>query len=132
MSYENILFSSDLDAFRSNGEEYTASITFSGTLGGGTTQTQTTSITVDAPDFYQVLYDNSIQHSGGYRDMSLEDVTFVVETTTPIELSAQLSVSISGDTVTFTGIVFNAISSSVSLQTTTINFRFIAYESTLI
>lgn len=132
-SYANRIFSSDLDAFRSDGVIQTRSITFSGSVAGGATATRTaTAFTLTNLDFYQVLFDNSVYSSGKWRDMELEGGTLVHETTTPSDLSAWFTPVISGNNLTITVTLFNPNAGSVTLQSTTINFRFVAYDSTLL
>jgi hypothetical protein len=127
------MYSSDLDAFRSDGVIQTRSVTFSGVVGAGMVQSKTTStFTLANLDFYQVLFDNSFYHSGKYRDMSLEGGTFVLENTSPVELSVWFEPKINGNTLTITAKLFNPADYDVTLQTTTLNFRFVPYDSTLL
>jgi len=132
MDYSDRQFSSDLSAFRSDGTVYTDSITFSGSITKGSSQTKTSSgITVNDLDFYKVLYDNSIYSSGKYRDINLEPVTLVYDTTSASELSAELSVKLTGNTITLTGTITNPYSATATLQTTTINVRVVIYDNTI-
>ncbi len=131
--YDNRMFSSDLDAYRSDGVVYTDSITFSGNLGASASLTETsTGITITDLDFYQLLFDNSDKHSGKYRDIQLEDGTLVLETTHNSELTVRLTMVITGDVLQVEGTILNAYAGTVALTTTTINFRLVAYDSTLL
>lgn len=133
--YDNRLLSSDLDAFRSDGTEQLLDITFSGNISGGGTQTQTTSwYDLTDMDFSQVLYENSRRGAGEWRELAKEDVTNVLETTGSTYLSAGLyaEVDSANERIRFHGIVFNAYAGVRALQSTTITFRFVAYDSTLL
>jgi hypothetical protein len=133
MSFANINFSSDLNAFRSDGVVYETSITFSGTLTGSGSQTQTSSgITISNLDFYQVLFDNSQKSAGKFRDISMDNATFVRETTGSTDLVAQLRVNVVGDVLTVTGVLINAYSNNRAIQSTTVNIRVVTYDSTLL
>lgn len=131
--YDNRGYSTDLDAFRSDGNVQTRSVTFSGTLAAGSVQSKTTAIfTLSGLDFYQLLFDNSYYHSGKYRDMSLEDGTNVLETTSSTPLYVGFEPKVSGNDLIITAKLFNPYADDVSLQSTTINFRFVTYDSTLL
>lgn len=131
--YSNILTSTDLDAYRSDGVIYNDSLTFSGTLGGSDSQVKTTTgFTIPNIDFYQLLFDNSQKHSGKWRDMNLESRTLILETTSSSELTALIQSTISDNVLTVKAEVFNAYSTSVTLQTTTLNFRFVGYDTTIL
>lgn len=132
-SYDDRMFSSDLDAFRSDGVVQTRSITMSGMVGAGAEYSQTTSaFTLTDMDFYQILFDNSHYHSGKFRDLTLENGTYILENTSPLELSAWFEPKLNGNDLTITLKLFNPSAIPVTLQSTTINFRFIAYDSTLL
>lgn len=132
-TYTNRLTSSDLDAYRSDGTVYTDSITFTGTVAGSGSQVKTsTGIAVTDLDFYQILFDNSTHHSGKWRVMTLEGSTFVFASSTSTEEIASLTPKISSGVLYIVGEVFNSSSSSETLQDTTINFRLVAYDSTLL
>lgn len=128
--YDESLINSDLDAFKHEGVVRTAAVTLSGSLGAGARTTQTATLTIPNPDFSQFLFDNDQKHSGKFKNLSLEGITMVNETTSPSELTCGLNVSISGDQVVLSATLFNPYSGSVNLQTTTINFRYIPYEAT--
>lgn len=132
-SYDDRMFSSDLDAYRSDGNVQTRSITFSGTVLAGQVSSQTTSsFTLSNLDFYQLLFDNSYYHSGKYRDIALENGTFVLENTSPSPLNAWFEPKINGNSLTVTAKLFNPYAYDVAVQSTTLNFRFVAYDSTLL
>lgn len=133
MTYSNRLVSSDLDAYRSDGVIQTRSITFSGSVGAGATKTVTaTAFNLTDMDFHQILFDNSVHSPSKYRDINLEWGTFITESTFGSELVAYFSPYISGSTLTISATLFNPYASSITLTSTTINFRFIAYDSTLL
>ena len=133
MTLDNRLISSDTDAFRNNGTIYTDSITFSGNLAASSTQTQTSNgINVANMDYFQVLYDNSIQSSGKFRDIGLENRTYILETTGNSYLLIVLRINVISGVLTITGTVLNAYSSIRALQTTTINIRVVAYDNTIV
>lgn len=131
--YSSRLTSSDLDAFRSDGIEYTDTLTLSGTLAGSSTVTATgAGIVMPNLDFYQVTYENIITHSGKWRDIALEPVTTLNETTFGSDISAFLTVTVANGVLTVRAIALNPYGSSVALQSTTINIRVVAYDSTLL
>lgn len=133
--YDNRITSSDLDAFRSDGTVQTLSIEFTGIIGAGSTQTKETAwYTLTDMDFSQVFFENNQKHSGKWRDLSKEDVTFVLETTGSTNLSAGLYSEIDAvnDRIRFIGKLFNAYINNRALETTIITFRFVAYDSTLL
>ena len=131
--YDNRMFSSDLDAFRSDGVVQTRSVIMSGTVAAGAEYSQTTSaFTLTNMDFYQLLYDNSYHHSGKYRDVTLEGGTFIHENTDGGELNAWFEPKLNGNSLTITVKLFNPQAYPLSLQSTTINFEFVAYDSTLL
>jgi hypothetical protein len=132
-AYDNIMASTDLDTYRSDGEIHTRSVTFSGSLAGGAEIVQTTSAyTLTDQDFNQVSFDNSFYSSGKFRDIALEYGTYVLETTTSTPLIVIFEPQITGDSMTIRCVLKNPYSGSVDLQSTTINFRFTAYDSTLL
>jgi hypothetical protein len=131
MSYANRQFSSDLSAFRSDGIVYTGSITFSGTIAvGGSITVDSATISVANLDYYKLQYDNSIYSPGKFRDVEMEFQTSVSETTTPSVLTAIMTVLLSGNDLKLRGVMLNPYSSVITLQTTTINFRVVAYDAT--
>lgn len=130
--YDNRLFSSDLTAFKSDGTYYTGSITFSGTLGASAEQIKYTDYTtLDGPDLSHIVYDNSAKHSGKWKDMILQPNSLVAETTFASDLAVILSAEISGNQIRMKARLLNAYGSSVSLQSTTFNFKYVGYEDTL-
>lgn len=132
MDYSDRQFSSDLSAFRSDGTVYTDSITFSGSILKGASQTKTaTGITVPDLDFYKILYANSIYSANKYRDINLEPVTLVYDTTSASELSAELTVILTGNTITLSGTITNPYAATATLQTTTIAIRVVVYDNTI-
>lgn len=132
-SYANRLFSSDLDAYRSDGNIQTRSVTFSGSIGAGAQITRTTSdFTLSDVDFYQLLFDNSVYSSGKFRDVNLEGGTLIHETTGGSDLSAWFQPKVNNGVLTVTVNLFNPNAGSLTLQSTTINFRFVPYDSTLL
>lgn len=125
-------FSSDFDAFKSNGEILDLSITFSGTLGASAMMTRTTSTTISNPDFYQIQFDNSTTHSGKFRRLDLEGgQTLIFESSGGQYLVAIMNVVISGSTVTITGSLLNQYNTGVNIPAAVINFKFIPYISTI-
>lgn len=129
--YDNEILDSDLDAFKQSGI-LTASITFSGTLGVGVEQDQlSASVPLSSVDFAQILFDNSIKHSGKFRDLSLESATMVHENTRASELQANLYLKVIDGAIQFGGSIVNPYNGSVTLQSTTINFQYIPYEATV-
>lgn len=131
-NYDKKLFDSDLDAFKNSGVILSSSLTFSGTLGGNGIQTQvSTPVIIPEPDLVKILFDNSIQHSGRFKDLALESgLTSVHESTTPTDLTAVLNIQVVGNQIMVVGTIFSPYSTPVSLQTTTINFRFLPFEAT--
>lgn len=130
-AYDNHLLNSDLDAFKNSGVIKDASLTFSGTVGAGAEQIQQTTITVENPDYAQILFDNSNKHSGRFKSMQIVAYTLVFESTNGSELGVDLTLRISGSQVTVHGRLFNPYSIPVALQSTTINFKYIPYEGTI-
>lgn len=130
--YDKHLLNSDLDAFKNSGVIQTASLTFSGVLGGGAIMTQNSGIiTVPSPDLMTILFDNSFYHSGKFKNLSLElGSTSVEETTTPGVLIAVIDAKVSGNTIQMVGKLFNPYATPVNLSSATINFRFVPYEAT--
>lgn len=129
--YDNEVFNSDLDAYKNSGQIRTASLTFSGTVGGGQAYSASTSLTLtDIPDLTQILFDNSIQHSGKFKNLILEGVTLIFETTSSSYLTIGLSARINGNVIELRGDGFNPYAGAVALQSTTLNFRYIPYEAT--
>lgn len=130
--YDKQLMNSDLDAFKNSGIVQTASFTFSGVLGGGAIMTQSSAIiTVPSPDFMTIIFDNSVQHSGKFKNINLETgQTAINETTTPGIVLAIIDAKVSGNTIQMIGTIFNPYATPVTLQVTTINFRFMPYEAT--
>lgn len=129
--YDNNLMNSDLDAFKNSGTIQAASATLSGNLGAGQRLTVTTTpITVTSPDFAQFLFDSSTKHSGKFKNIVLEQVTMVYESTNLSELTCELAIIITGTQVSFSASLFNPYAITVALQSTTINFRYIPYEAT--
>jgi len=131
--YSSKLISSDLDAFKNNGAVLTASFTVSGSPTKGQRLNFTTgAIVVPDPDYYQILYDNSQRHSGKFRSLSLENGrTYIYETTSPSYLGLEMTTVMTATTIEIKGSVFNPYGSTVALQSTVINFRYIPYEATI-
>lgn len=129
---DNVLHSTDLDAFKFSDTEF-GSVTFSGTLAASAQLTvQTDLIPVSGGDFSQILFDNSVNHPGKYKDVSLEEpLTLVHESTRNSELSVELYLNI-GSTGTIIGaIIFNPYNVPVSLDSTTLHFIIVPYQSTI-
>jgi len=125
-----ILIDSDLDAYKNAGQIKTASLTISGTLGGGAAASWTTSLTATSPDMGQMIFDNSIQHFGRYKSMQLVPYTMINETTNGSLLSGIITQIINGNNITIKVDMMNPYSGAVNLQTTTLNFRYIPFEAT--
>lgn len=129
--YDGEVFNSDLDAYKNSGQIRTGSIVFSGNVGAGAAYVATTFITLASiPDLTQILFDNSVQHSGKYKNLILEGNTLVHESTNNSVLTVTLSARVSGNVVQLRGDGFNPYSVTVSIDSTTINFRYIPYEAT--
>lgn len=130
--FDNDIMNSDLDAFKNSGAIRTASFTFSGVIGAGQAASRTTSpITVESPDFAQILFDNSAYHSGKFKNVALELDTMVHETTMGSDLGIVLSSRVVGNQIFIQGDMFNPYNVPVTLSSTTINFQYIPYEATL-
>lgn len=131
--YANRMFSSDLDAYRSDGEEQSRSIIFDGTVGAGDEKSvQAVPLAYDDQDFHQISFDNSVYSSGKFRDVSLESGTMVHETTRDSDLVVEFEVKLNGDNLVISGKLFNLYDETITLQSTTINFKIVAYDSTLL
>jgi hypothetical protein len=129
--YDKDIFNSDLDAFKESGIQ-TASVTFSGTVAAGQeVDLATAPLTVDGLDFSQVIFDNSFYHSGKYRNLSLENATMINEITNGSQLQANIGMKVVGNQIQFIAQIFNPYSVAITLSTTTINFIYIPYQSTL-
>lgn len=126
--YDDQIFNSDLDAFKTSGAIKVGSIVLSGNLAGGSTTTFTETFSVANLDLFEILFDSSTKHSGKYRSAKLERYTLIYETTNASELTALLEISVSGNTVTIGARLFNSYAATVTLQTTTLNIRLIPYE----
>ena len=130
--YDNVMISSDLDAFKNSGSIQTAALVFGGSIGAGAEIDQTAVLTLtEAPDFYEILFDSSTKHSGVFKSMRIGPYTLVHESTRDSELGVDLTVIVSGNTITIKGALFNPYDTAVTLDTTTLNFRYIPYESTI-
>lgn len=131
-NYDNQVFNSDLDAYKNGGQVRTTSITFSGTVGAGAAYSAVSPVlTLDqTPDIAEILFDNSVMHSGKFKRLPLEQVTLVNETTFGSQLTIVLTIRIVGNTIQLRGDGFNPYSSAVNLQAMTVNFRYIPYEAT--
>jgi hypothetical protein len=130
-AYQKDIFNSDLDAFKQSGIK-TGSVTFSGVVGAGQEIDLATSpLAVDGLDFSQVLFDNSYYHSGRYRNLSLENATMINEVTNGSQLQANVGMKVVGNQIQLTAQLFNPYAVAVTLSTTTINFIYIPYQSTL-
>lgn len=128
--YDNQLLNSDLDAFKNSGSIQTASLSFSGSLSAGQMITlQTTPLDVTSPDFAQFLFDNSVKHPGSFKNLVLEGITLIGENTFTSDLACDLNVIVDNNKIKFTATLFNPYSSSITLQNTTLNFRYIPYEA---
>lgn len=127
---DKIIIDSDLDAYKNAGQIKTASLTISGTLGAGAAASWTTSLTATSPDMGQMLFDNSIQHFGRFKSMTLVPYTMVDETTNNSLLLAIITQIINGNDITIKADVTNPYAGAVNLQTTTLNFRYIPFEAT--
>jgi len=78
----------------------------------------------------QMVFDNSIQHFGRFKSMTLVPYTMVNETTNGSQLSVIITQIINGDNITIKADMMNPYSGAVNLQTTTLNFRYIPFEAT--
>lgn len=132
-AYDNRMVSSDLDSYRSDGAVHLRSVTFSGTLGAGAETTRTTAAyTLTDQDFQQILFDNSKYSSGKFRDIALEYGTYLYETTSSTEIITTFEPRITGDSMTIRCVLKNPYDYDIDLESITINFRFVAYDSTLL
>lgn len=129
--YSKSMINSDLDAFKNSGAVLTAAISFGGAIGAGSEHVRTAQITVASPDFAQILFDSSTKHSGKFKSLQLSPYTMIHESTRDSELGCDLTIIVSGNIVTLRGSVFNPYDTTVSLDATTINFRYIPYEATI-
>lgn len=129
--YDNEVFNSDVDAYKNSGQIRTASLTFGGSVGAGAAYSATTSLALtDIPDLTQILFDNNVQHSGKYKNLVLEGITLVHESTRNSYLTIVLSARINGNTIELRGDGFNPYNGAVVIDSTTLNFRYIPYEAT--
>lgn len=129
--YDNQVTNSDLDAFKNAGVVQTTSVNFSGSLGSGQRLTVNAApLTATSPDFAQILFDNSSKHSGKFKNLVLEQITMILETTNNVELACQIFIKVSGIQVLISASLFNQAAGAVTLQNTTLNFRYIPYEAT--
>ena len=129
--YDKALINSDLDAFKNSGELQTTSLTIGGDLDFGARLTVTSApITITSPDFAQFLFDNSQKHPDKFKNLLLEQNTAIYESTTPGELTCELTIIVSGNQISFSATLFNPYASLVTLQDTTINFKYVPYEAT--
>lgn len=129
--YDKALINSDLDAFKNTGIIQTSSLQISGGVDAGARLTVTsTPITATSPDFAQFLFDNDQKHLNKFKNILLEQNTLIYETTTASELTCQLAIIIGNGQVSFSASLFNPYASLVTLQDTTINFRYVPYEAT--
>ena len=130
--YDNRILSSDVDAFKHSGEIQTVAMVISGNVAAGGEKTVTSEgITVDNLDFYEVTFDNSAKHSGKYHSLN-EGLTFVRDTSSGTDFTFALQALVSGSTMSFSAYVLNTTASILTLQTTTINFRYVPYEATIV
>ena len=132
--YSNKLYTSDLDAYRSDGNVDTSlSITFSGTIAASGSATYTSGyFSMTNLDFNEILYDNSIKHSGRYRNFLLEPETMVKDNTSGTEFTAYMYAQIISGQMRFVASILNTTASTLTLQTTVVNFRIVGYDSTLL
>lgn len=129
--YDDIMMDSDLDAYKNSDEIKTGSINFSGSIGAGAEVSQNaTPFSVDDLDISEILFDNSVQHSGQFKSLRIVPFTMVHESTNDSYLGVDLRVVVQGDTITLGGTLFNPYDVPVTLDSTTINFRYIPYEAT--
>lgn len=130
--YDDRISSSDLDAFKHAGEIQTVSMTISGTVAGGAEKEVVSSgITLDGLDFNEIVFDNSSKHSGKFHNIN-ERITFVLDTTSSVDFSFDLESRIStAGVLSFRAHMLNTTASTLSLQTTTLNFRYVPYEATI-
>lgn len=129
--YSHILISSDLDAFKNSGAIQTVTLSFGGSIGAGAEMVQRTVLNVPSLDFYQILFDNSAKHSGKFKSMQISPYTLIHESTRNSELGVDLTVIVDANTITIKGSLFNPYDASVTLDNTTLNFRYIPYEATI-
>jgi hypothetical protein len=130
--YDHTMIDSDLDAFKNSGVVKTGSITFAGSIGAGAEMSLNAAVfSVTDLDFSEIMFDNSVQHSGKFKSMRLVPFSMVHESTRDSYLGIDLRVIVVGDTITLGGSLFNPYDAPVSLDSTTINFRYIPYEATL-
>lgn len=129
--YNNSLMDSDLDAFKNAGTIQGVAITVSGNLAGGEQKTFTSaSLSATSPDFAQFLFDNSQKHSGKFKNIILEEYTMVYDSTSLSELTVVLNVVVNNNQIYFTASMLNPYAAIATLQTTTLNFKYIPYEAT--
>ena len=130
-AYDGQVSNSDLDAFKNPKDIRTGSVTLSGTVGSNGAWEETVTFTdIDNPDLGQIFFDNSLYHSGVFKDAKLELATTIRDTTTPSYLIADLWVKINGNNITLGATAFNTYGYSVTITPVTINFRYIPYQGT--
>jgi hypothetical protein len=129
--YDDKLIDSDLDAFKNSGAIQTASLNFGGSVGAGSEMVRTAQLVLPSIDFYQILFDSSTKHSGKFKSMQIGPYTLVHESTRDSELGVDLTVIVTGNIITIRGSLFNPYDTSVNLDSTTLNFRYIPYEATI-
>lgn len=128
----NILIDSDLDTHKNSGVIRTAALSFSGTIAAGGEMKRDASLSVANIDYGQILFDNNRQHSGKFKEMSLQEgITLVLETTRSSYITVRMFTEIDGNSIKLNGWIFNPYDETITLQSTTINFRYIPYEATI-
>lgn len=130
--YDNRNYSTDLDTYKHAGNGIlTTTISVSGSVAGSSDATfQSSSVPITDNDYGVTMYDNSRRHSGKYKILDQEGSTFIFETTFSSYVQCRITYLVTGSSIRFKLYVLNPYSSSISLQATTINLRYISYEST--
>lgn len=130
MSYTNQIFNSDLDTFKNPMGYQEGMLSISGTVASNGIFEDNVTFTVDNPDFFLTLFDNSLYHSGKYKDIKLELATLLRDTTTPSYLVANFYTKISGNTITVGAEAFNPYGYSVTIDSVDINIVLVPYQKT--
>lgn len=130
--YDNQIFNSDLDGFKNSGSIATRSITPNQVIAaGGEAIITATPFETTSPDLLEILYDNSVYHSGKYKPLKLGQSTAVPDSiTSGGDGSGYLFVTVDGNQVTAGIRINNPYASPLTVGPVTINFRFIPYEAT--
>lgn len=131
-AYDNTSVSSDLDTFKHSGVQ-TASVTMSGTIpNAGELNFTTGLIPFTNPDYGRFLYDHSDLYPGKYRDLSMDRVVYVYDTTGSIyDVVAIIILKVSSAGTTIDLRLINPYAANTSIRTTTLNFRYVPFEATI-